>query len=79
MGFQMVLWRNGECCRMGMGEALLCLSALLCQFAPQLVINKNCYLNLKLPQMLHIWWVLFFFLSPQPQDHLFFCRELDKR
>lgn len=52
----MVLWRNGECCGVEMGEALLCLSALLCQFALQLLINKKCYLNLKLPQMLHIWW-----------------------
>lgn len=78
MGFQMVLWRNGECCRVGMGEALLCLSALLCQSAPQLVINKNCYLNLKLAQMLHIWWGVFgdfFFPPPQSQDILLFFAE----
>lgn len=50
------------------------LSALLCQFAPQLLINKNCCLNVKLPQFLHVLAAA----SPAVTGPSF-CREMDKR
>lgn len=66
----------GECCRVGMGESrmLLCLSTLLCQFVPQLLINKNRCLNLKLASysMVGLFFWCFFF-SPLPSQDLF-CR-----